>query len=51
MLLYKYKDKPYFNACTMHLFFIFYHNQQMHNCIIKVYIKTVSLCNLYSYMF
>jgi len=34
------------------LFFIlFYYNQQIHTCIIKVYITTVSLCNLHYYMF
>jgi len=32
-------------------FIIYYFNQQMHNYIIKVYITTVSLCNLHSYMF
>ena len=32
-------------------FLIFYCNQQMHNYILNVYITTVSLCNLYSYMF
>jgi hypothetical protein len=31
--------------------FMFYNNQQMHNYIIQVYITTVSLCNLYCYMF
>ena len=30
---------------------IFYYNQQMHNCFLKVYITTVSLCNLHFYMF
>jgi len=35
------------------LFSIVYYNQQMHNYsqIMKVYIVTVSLCNLYSFMF
>jgi hypothetical protein len=37
---------------TQRMFFlIVYYNQQTHNYIIKVYTTTVSLCNLYSYMF
>jgi len=37
---------------TLHaFFFIFHYNQPMHNYTIKVYIITVSLCNLYSSMF
>jgi len=35
----------------MGLLYLYLYNQQMHNYIIKVYITTVSLCNLYSYMF
>jgi len=33
------------------LYAFFYYNQQMHNYLVTVYITTVSLCNLYSYMF
>jgi hypothetical protein len=32
-------------------FIILYCNQQLYSYIIKVYITTVSLCNLHSYMF
>ena len=38
-----------FNTCTLH-YYCYYYNQQIHNYIITVYITTVSLCNLYSYM-
>jgi hypothetical protein len=33
------------------LFFNFYYNQQMQNCITKLYITTVSLCNINSHIF
>ena len=44
----------FFLLHPVHVSCIFYHlycNQQMHNCIITVYITTVSLCRLHSCMF
>jgi len=44
-------DFFYFNTCTLHLFLFFIITNKCTINIIKVYITTVSLCNLYSYMF